>query len=95
MGSPGREKDGPSTQLAEEGPPAVSLLSLLPVHQPVCQPTGFGIGTAGGPPGWTGCAKGILVASWVPCTTLGLTGDSVGSGARACIRLVPVKQQGR
>ncbi|NXT34408.1 SEM3D protein, partial [Pelecanoides urinatrix] len=31
-----------------------------------------------GSPGWTGCAKGIPVTPWVPCTTLGLARGSVG-----------------
>ncbi|NXG89493.1 SEM3D protein, partial [Stercorarius parasiticus] len=40
------EKGRTSTQLGEEGPPAMSLLSLPLAHQPVCQTTRFGIGTA-------------------------------------------------
>lgn len=65
------------TQLAEERPPAKSLLSLLLIHQSTCQATRLGVGMASSCPGWTGCAKGT------PCTTPGLTG---GGWAQGCPR---------
>ncbi|NXX18064.1 SEM3D protein, partial [Podargus strigoides] len=40
------QKGRTSTQLGEEGPPAISVLSPLLGHHPICQTTTFGIGTA-------------------------------------------------
>ncbi|NXW01838.1 SEM3D protein, partial [Fregetta grallaria] len=54
------KKGRTSTQLGEEGPPAIPLLSLPLAHQPNCQTTRFGIGTAVVPQARLAVPKGFL-----------------------------------